>query len=71
MTRQQQWKNLDNFRRKLAIKMELRRNLLLSITSATSIPLIQRYNAQFNLSHILKRSSRNKIRNRCTISGRT
>jgi ribosomal protein S14 len=62
---------LDKLRRKSYIKVELRRMLLRSATKSNSTPLFHRYTAQFGLTHLPRRGSRNKIRNRCISSGRT
>jgi small subunit ribosomal protein S14 len=70
MTRHDQWKLLDNFRRKSFVKTELRRMMLRSITQSKTTPLSQRYVAQFGLSHLPRQASRNKIQNRCVVSGR-
>ena len=70
MTRHEQWKFLDKLRRRLFVKQELRRVLLRSITRSKVTPLAQRYSAQFSLVHIPRQSSRNKLQNRCVVSGR-
>ena len=62
---------LDKLRRKSYIKVELRRMLLRSLTKSNETPLLHRYVAQFNLSHLPRQGSRNKLRNRCLGSGRT
>ena len=61
---------LDLFRRKLFVKFELRKSLLKSHTKIKSIKLVQKYNAQFSLANLPKRSSKNKIQNRRITSGR-
>ena len=71
MTRQRQWRLLDNFRRKAFIKTELKRNLLRSITKSQDTPLSHRYVAQFNLVHLPRQASPNKPTNRCVESGRS
>ena len=62
---------LDKLRRQSYIKTELRRMLLRSVTKSSDTPLSQRYVAQFGLAHLPRQGSRNKIRNRCVISGRS
>lgn len=70
MIRQQQWKLLDNFRRKTFIKFELKKQILKSILTNTKLPLTYRYYASFQLSLLPKAGSFTKQRNRCVVSGR-
>jgi len=52
------------------VKHELRRALLRSISHSRYVPLTQRYLASFSLTSLPRSSSRNKLRNRCIVSGR-
>jgi small subunit ribosomal protein S14 len=70
MTRHDQWKFLDNLRRKSLIKAELRRSLLRSLLRSKTTPIVQKYAVYFGLTHLPRRSSRNKVQNRCVVSGR-
>lgn len=71
MTRQDQWKFLDVLRRKSYVKHEVRRILLRSVTKSSYTSSAQRYAAHFSLSLLPRQSSRNKIQNRCVMTGRT
>jgi ribosomal protein S14 len=61
---------LDSFRRKAFVKLELRSKLLKRHAELKSEKLVNRYNAQLGLVNLPRFSSRNKIQNRCTSSGR-
>lgn len=70
MYRQDQWKTLDNLRRKFFIKYELRSRLLNSIKVNSRVPLAQRHYAQFQQNIIPRKAYITKPRNRCVVSGR-
>jgi len=70
MDRHDLWKNIDNLKRHLFLKHEVKRILFKSIQRNTLIPYTRRYQAQYYQSTFQKNKSINKIRNRCVISGR-
>ena len=57
-------------RRRLANKFEARRSQLKAIAKDESYPAEERFAARLKLSEIPRNSSRTRIRNRCTLSGR-
>jgi small subunit ribosomal protein S14 len=70
MLREDQWKNLDIFRRKLFLKNEIKKLILNSIIENTSIPRTYRYFALFNKSKLIRSSSKTQHQNRCVKTGR-
>jgi len=70
MKRESQWKLMDNLRRKLFIKTELKRKLLKNIIKNTKLPNSYRYLALWNYSKISKISSHTVQQNRCAVTGR-
>lgn len=70
MIRENRWKRLDNFRRKLFLKNELKRVLLTSFINNNNLPTICRYLALYNKSKLLRLSSITQQKNKCVISGR-
>jgi small subunit ribosomal protein S14 len=70
MIRENRWKYLDNFKRKLFIKNELKRILLKSIFKNTRLPLSYRYFALYNKSKLSRLSSISQQKNRCVETGR-
>lgn len=70
MIRENRWKMIDNFRRKLFLKHELKRILVHSMVKNTKLPITYRYYAQFNKSKLLRFSSITQQKNKCVKSGR-
>lgn len=70
MDRHSLWKNIDNIKRSLFLKNEIKQCLFKSIKKNKFLPYSKRYQAQYYQSAFHKNSSINKIRNRCIISGR-
>lgn len=62
---------LDNFRRKLFLKNEIKRLILKSIIKNSHLPLSYRYFALYNKSKLLRLSSLNQQKNKCIQTGRT
>ncbi len=55
---------------KLAAKYLKKRNALKKIIKNKNLPLEERFNAQLKLAKLPRNSARNRIRNRCEITGR-
>ena len=55
---------------KLAAKYLKKRNELKKIIKNKKLPLEERFNAQLKLAKLPRNSARNRIRNRCEITGR-
>lgn len=70
MIRENRWKMLDNFKRKLFLKNELKRIILTSLIKNTNVPLHNRYFAFYNKSKLIRASSLNQQKNRCVTTGR-
>jgi small subunit ribosomal protein S14 len=70
MIRENRWKYLDNFKRKLFVKNELKRILLKSIIKNTNLPLSYRYFALYNKSKLMRFSSITQQKNKCVETGR-
>jgi len=71
MIRENRWKMLDNFRRKLFLKNELKKIILKSIIKNTNLPLSYRYFALYNKSKLMRLSSITQQKNKCVKTGRT
>ncbi len=70
MIRENRWKTLDNFKRKLFLKHEMKKVLLCSLIKNNSLPLTYRYFAFYNQSKLLRISSISQQKNKCVITGR-
>ena len=70
MIREEQWKNLDNFKRKIFLKNELKRLILKSIIKNENLPNTYRYFALFNKNKLIRTSSHIQHQNRCVRTGR-
>ncbi len=70
MIRENRWKYIDNFKRKLFLKNELKKMLLNSIIKNSNVPLAHRYFAFYNKSKLLRFSSLNQQKNKCVETGR-
>lgn len=70
MIRENRWKMLDNYKRKLFLKNELKKIILNSLIKNSNLPITHRYFALYNKSKLLRNSSINQQKNRCTKTGR-
>lgn len=70
MNRRLQWKLMDNYRRKLFLKTEIKKHLLSSLIKNQNIPITYRYLALWNKSKLSPITSLVKHQNRCTATGR-
>jgi small subunit ribosomal protein S14 len=70
MIRENRWKTLDNFKRKLFLKNELKKIILKSIINNTHLPISYRYFALYNKSKLLRLSSITQQKNKCVKTGR-
>ena len=61
---------MDNYKRELFLKNELKRKLLRSIKRSSYTPLSRRYMAAYYMTTLPKYSSQNFSSNRCAVSGR-
>jgi len=61
---------LDNFRRKLFLKNELKKIILKSLIKNTKLPLSYRYFALYNKSKLMRLSSVTQQKNKCVETGR-
>ena len=62
--------NKNNKRIKLSKKLLTKRKKLKSIIMDKKLPLEERFKAQQKLSQLPRNSAKNRIRNRCQITGR-
>ena len=62
--------NKNNRRIKLSIKLYTKRQKLKKIVMDKKIPLDERFKAQQKLSKLPRNSAKNRIMNRCQITGR-
>jgi len=70
MSRQNQLILIDNLKRKLFIKYEIKRKILISIIYNKNLKNIYRYYSYFNFIKISRISLITKQKNRCVESGR-
>jgi len=61
---------MDNLKRKLFLKNELKKHILKSISKNTKVPLAHRQMALYNKSKLVRRSSNTQVNNRCVFTGR-
>lgn len=71
MDRHSLWKNIDNYKRKLFLKNEIKKKLLKAIKKNKYMTYAQRYKASFYLSNFPKIATITYSNNRCFISGRS
>ena len=62
--------NKNNRRIKLSIRFSKKRKLLKSIIMNKKLPLEERFKAQQKLSKLPRNSAKNRVMNRCQITGR-
>ena len=70
MNRRLQWKLMDNFRRKIFLKNEIKKKILKSLIKNKNTPLVYRYVSFWNLTKISRLTSFTKHQNRCVATGR-
>ncbi len=70
MIRENRWKFIDIFRRKLFLKNELKKIILKSLIKNNNIPLSHRYYALYNKSKLYRFSSISQQKNKCVETGR-
>lgn len=70
MNRRLQWKVLDNLKRKLFLKTELKKKILKSFIKNTKIPNTYRYLAFWHFCKMRRITSKTHHQKRCVISGR-
>lgn len=70
MNRKLQWKMMDNYKRKIFLKNELKKKILYSISCNQNLPLLYRYLAYWNKNKISKLISIVQHRDRCVLTGR-
>lgn len=70
MIRENRWKMVDNFRRKLFLKNELKKFILKSLIKNNNVPLTYRYFALYNKSKLARASSLTQHKNKCVRTGR-
>lgn len=70
MKRYKQWILMDNFRRKIFIKYELKKRILKSIIKNDNLPFTLRYYAYYSQSKLTRFAVSSKHNNRCVRTGR-
>jgi len=70
MNREFQWKLLDNYRRKLFLKNEIKNIFFKNIIVNSNLPLTYRYYAMFKRIKTIRFHSSTRVQNRCVITGR-
>lgn len=71
MDRHNLWKNVDNFKRKLFLKNEIKKQLLKSIKKNKYLSYLQRTKASFYISNLPRTATLTYATNRCYVSGRS
>lgn len=71
MDRHNLWISIDNYKRKLYLKNEIKKKILKSIKKNKYMTYIQRYKASFYLSNLPKTATLTYVNNRCYITGRS
>ena len=61
----------NNRRRKMAKQAAPRREALKAIVMNRDLPIEERFSAQLKLSAMPRNSAKNRVRNRCELSGRS
>lgn len=70
MNRRLQWKLMDNYRRKIFLKTEIKKHLLTGLIKNKNITTVYRYLAYWNKSKLITIGLQTKHNNRCTVTGR-
>lgn len=71
MDRHNLWKSVDNFKRKVFLKNEIKKSFLKSIKKNKYMSYLQRSKASFYLSSLPKTSTITYRNNRCYVTGRS
>ena len=61
---------MDEYKRKLFLKSEYKKNFLKSFKVSQQIPYDQKYKALYYISKLPRATTKSQIRNRCFMSGR-
>lgn len=70
MNRETKWKMIDNLKRKLFLKHELKKIILRSIIKNDLLPRTYKYFALYNKSKLIRRGAISQQRNKCIKTGR-
>lgn len=70
MNRHDLWVNIDNYKRTMFLKGELKKIILKSIKKSKNISYMRRYQASYYLVNLPRISSNVALVNRCVVSGR-
>lgn len=70
MDRRRLWINVDNYKRRIFLKYEIKKLFLIGIRSSKKNTYLQKYKASFFLSNIPYNSNKNLLNNRCVVTGR-
>lgn len=70
MIRENRWKTVDNLKRKLFLKYELKKIILKSIATNKALPLTYRYFALYNNSKIIRWANIVQQKNKCVKTGK-
>ena len=70
MDRHNLWNSIDNFKRQVFLKGELKKLILKSVKKSKSINYSRRYQASYYLSNLPRINSKVVLSNRCVVSGR-
>jgi ribosomal protein S14 len=70
MTRHKLWIKLDNYKRHIFLKNEIKKKILKSIKVSKKVPYLLKYKASYYNTFLLKSTSKAFFVNRCVLSGR-
>lgn len=70
MDRHDLWVSVDKYKRKLFLKHEIKKTLLIALKKSKKVNYLNRYRSSFYLSLSPQLSSRIQLRNRCVFTGR-
>lgn len=70
MSRHNLWISVDNYKRKLFLKHEIKKQLLISNKKNKNSTYLARYKSSFYLSMLPQLSSKIQVNNRCVFTGR-
>jgi len=70
MDRATAWVRMDEIKRRMFLKNEIKKEFLTAIKRSKVVPFTRRYQAACYLSTLPRLSSVTQVRNRCVLSGR-
>ena len=70
MTRHKLWIKVDNYKRYMFLKNEIKKKILKSIRLSKKVPILFKYKASYYSTFLSKSSSKTFFVNRCIMSGR-